>query len=93
MSAVGGGTVIFLNGGSSSGKTRIAKALQESLDGYYLHTGIDHYMERLPAKFDVISDGSGAQSAEGFLLVFPGGGRQIGELRPGPTGFRLLEST
>jgi len=59
--------IIFLNGTSSSGKTAIAKALQEIMDGYYLHTGIDHFLERAPKKIHVFSDGGNPSSAEGFL--------------------------
>ena len=33
--------IIYLNGPSSSGKTTLAKALQESLEEPYLHIGID----------------------------------------------------
>lgn len=42
------GTVIFLNGTSSSGKTTIAKELQKSLDEPYLHMNIDDFLQRLP---------------------------------------------
>jgi len=81
--------IIFLNGTSSSGKTAIAKALQEIMDGYYLHTGIDHFLERAPKKIHVFSDGENPSSAEGFLWVVPEGGNRVSEIRIGPAGFRL----
>ena len=46
------GNIIFLNGTSSSGKTTIAKALQEIMEGYYIHTGIDHFLDAAPGKID-----------------------------------------
>ena len=84
------GNIIFLNGTSSSGKTVIAKALQEVMDGYYIHTGIDHYLERVPEKFHVISDGKKPPAAEGLLWVYPDGSERLSEIRIGPAGFRLL---
>jgi chloramphenicol 3-O phosphotransferase len=84
------GNIIFLNGTSSSGKTAIAKALQEILDDYYIHTGIDHYLERVPEKFHLLSDGKNPSTAEGFLWVTPDGGKRISEIRIGPVGLRLF---
>lgn len=42
------GTIIFLNGTSSSGKTSIAKALQQALDTPALHVQVDTFTEMLP---------------------------------------------
>jgi chloramphenicol 3-O phosphotransferase len=82
--------IIFLNGTSSSGKTGIAKALQEIMDGYYIHTGIDHYLERVPEKFHTVSDGKNPDVADGFLWIFPNGDRRVAEIRIGPAALRLL---
>jgi chloramphenicol 3-O phosphotransferase len=84
------GNIIFLNGTSSSGKTGIAKALQEILDDYYIHTGIDHYLERVPEKFHRLSDGKNPSTAEGFLWVTPAGGNHVAEIRIGPAALRLF---
>jgi len=46
------GTVIFLNGASSSGKTTIAKKLQGILSRTYLLVSIDGFMQQLPAGLD-----------------------------------------
>ena len=46
------GTVIFLNGASSSGKTTIAKKLQGMMTGIYLLVSIDAFMQQLPAGLD-----------------------------------------
>ena len=45
------GKIIFLNGTSSSGKTSIAKALQQVLDEPYLHFGVDDFIMMLPDRY------------------------------------------
>ena len=45
------GNIIFLNGPSSSGKTRISKTLQNVLDEPYLHVGLDHFLPMLARRF------------------------------------------
>jgi chloramphenicol 3-O phosphotransferase len=42
------GTIIYLNGTSSSGKTTIVYALHKRLDLPYLHCAIDHFEHMLP---------------------------------------------
>ena len=42
--------LIFLNGPSSSGKTSLARELQDQLSSYYLYFGIDAFMEMMPAR-------------------------------------------
>lgn len=44
------GRIIFLNGAACSGKTTIARALQETLDEPYLHLSADRIIEMLPQK-------------------------------------------
>lgn len=44
--------VIVLNGGSSSGKSSIARALQENLPGTWLTFGVDTFVDALPARGD-----------------------------------------
>lgn len=45
------GHVIFLNGTSSSGKTTIAKALQEKLAEPYMYVSIDNFFHMYPERF------------------------------------------
>ncbi len=45
------GTIIILNGTSSSGKTSIVHALQEILDEPYLDAGIDKFIWMLPGRY------------------------------------------
>jgi len=43
-----GGRVILLNGTSSSGKTSIARVLQQILDGIYFHVEVDRWRDMHP---------------------------------------------
>lgn len=43
--------VIFLKGASSSGKTTLSKALQESLANVYFHVSVGTYLSQI-AKID-----------------------------------------
>ncbi len=45
------GTIIILNGASSSGKTSLLEALQEMLPDAYLNAGIDKFIWMLPARY------------------------------------------
>jgi chloramphenicol 3-O phosphotransferase len=53
--------VIVLNGTSSSGKTCLAKALQEALNECYLHVSLDTFINMLPQK---------AFSSENIVPIF-----------------------
>lgn len=51
------GKIILLNGTSSSGKSSLAKALQEQLDQPYLHVDGDYFWQLYPKRyFDRVSD-------------------------------------
>ena len=45
------GTILILNGASSSGKTSIIKALQTTLDAPYLNAGLDKFLFMLPSRY------------------------------------------
>jgi chloramphenicol 3-O phosphotransferase len=45
------GRIILLNGTSSSGKSSVARALQEVLSEPYLHLGIDTFIAMLPSRY------------------------------------------
>src|ERR1700730_5238614 len=55
--------IIYLNGPSSSGKTFLAKALQQELDQPFLHIGIDRIIGMMPAK---LNDWDGGCAPQGF---------------------------
>ena len=57
--------IIFLNGCSSSGKTTIAKALQQLSDKPWLHLGIDTFFQMMPAKYV----GFGEKANLGFHFI------------------------
>ena len=83
------GNIILLNGTSSSGKTTIARALQEVMETPYLHTGIDQFLiERLPKRLIVYSDGIHPATAEGWLAVFRD--EALSQVRIGPIGYQWI---
>ena len=69
--------MIILNGGSSSGKSRIARCLQDTLADPWLAYGIDSFIEALPARM---------QASDGGIVLADDGGVQVG------SGFRVLEA-
>jgi chloramphenicol 3-O phosphotransferase len=82
------GNIILLNGTSSAGKSTIAQALQEVLETPYLHSGIDHFLERLPKRIVTYSDGNETADAEGWLAVFHDD--VVTEVRIRPMGYRWI---
>jgi len=55
--------IIYLNGPTSSGKTTLAKALQEKLSEPFLHIGIDRLIGFMP---DKLNNWEGGSAPEGF---------------------------
>ncbi len=45
------GTVVFLNGASSSGKTTLIQVLQKRMEGPVLHAGLDQFLWMLPGRY------------------------------------------
>lgn len=60
------------------------------MDDFYIHTGIDHFLERVPLRFHAFSDGAEPATPYGVLWVIPAGQPPVTELRFGPAGIRLL---
>jgi chloramphenicol 3-O phosphotransferase len=62
--------VLVLNGGSSSGKSTLARSLQDVLHGYWLRLGVDTLIEAAPAKLlgpgglELAADGSVGVAAD-----------------------------
>lgn len=50
-------TVLVLNGGSSSGKSTLARCLQEMLDGYWFRLGVDTLIDAAPPRLLAARDG------------------------------------
>jgi chloramphenicol 3-O phosphotransferase len=80
-------SVILLNGGSSAGKSTLARALQEASPTLLLHVGEDDMISILPSKY--IGLGDGALAGDGIRYE-PAG--QPGEWRNhwGETGLRVM---
>jgi chloramphenicol 3-O phosphotransferase len=83
--------IIYLNGPSSSGKTTLAKALQDALDEPFLHVGIDKIIGWMPEKVnDWTNDQANNQAGGAAPLGYswkPGKdaeGHPIQELQAGP---------
>ncbi len=79
------GTVLYLNGPSSSGKHAIVAALQETMEEPWFNVGIDQWFSNFPARFI----GTRPQAAEGFPWVVDADGRLV-KTAAGPAGERLM---
>lgn len=45
------GQIIILNGAPRAGKSSIGAAIQEYFEGVWMHLGVDHWMQMIPARF------------------------------------------
>lgn len=79
------GTVILVNGPSSSGKTSLARALQAAWDGPLLLVGLDMIIGMTPFAYS----GFGEHAAQGFRLWREPGAEGLVGYAPGPLGRRL----
>jgi len=66
--------VIVLNGGSSSGKSSLARALQEALPHPWLRLGVDDLIEAMPARLTgpdglVVRDDGSVEVGPAFIAV------------------------
>ena len=78
------GTVVYLNGPSSSGKHSIVAARQEIMDAPWFSLGVDTWFYNFPARFV----GDRPQAAEGFPWTFADG--RLVKTATGPSGRRLM---
>jgi chloramphenicol 3-O phosphotransferase len=83
--------IIYLNGPSSSGKTTLAKALQEVLDPPFLHIGIDKIIGMMPEK---INNWIGGEAPMGFSWrsAIDQDGKPLQELQVGPFARKVSNS-
>ena len=88
------GTIIFLNGSSSAGKTSIAKELQKLFDVPVLHMGIDNFLAMMPQEerwFERIEEPEQTFNGPAFAFV-----KRIEDSKPvvaiafGPWGKKLV---
>jgi chloramphenicol 3-O phosphotransferase len=83
--------IIYLNGPSSSGKSTLARALQEALDEPFLHLGIDKMIGFMPPK---INNWEGGQSELGFSwkAAKDPTGQSVYEVRAGPFAKKITRT-
>ncbi|MBX7067528.1 MAG: AAA family ATPase [Parachlamydiales bacterium] len=83
--------IIYLNGPSSSGKTTLAKALQQSFSEPFLHLGIDKLIGFMPAK---INNWEGGVAPEGFSWepALDPTGHPTFHVRTGPFARRIVNT-
>ena len=62
------GKVIVLNGVSSSGKTTLAKAMQEAFDEPYIRLSIDDFINMMPEKLIKADLGNTVYKSQTILL-------------------------
>lgn len=86
------GTIIFLNGTSSAGKTSLAWALQEKLREPYQHIALDQFRDGMPPGYRGLNAPAGTPGERGLNVVpIDGpGGDVITEVRFGADGLRML---
>jgi chloramphenicol 3-O phosphotransferase len=84
------GTIVFLNGTSSSGKTSIAKTLQEILGPGWLHSGVDHYLERVAPDFHTVTKDPDVD-ASGLRWLTTQDEKDLIDVRWGPLGLRMAD--
>ena len=63
------GQAILLNGTSSSGKTTLAKVLQQKLKEPYLYVSLDQYRDSLPDKYRGLNSPPGTTGYDGLNVV------------------------
>lgn len=79
--------IIMLNGVSSSGKSSIARALQDAWITPLLHVGVDTFIDMMPARY--CGEGQEARYGLQFVPVQTPEGALV-EIRPGPYAKRLF---
>ena len=90
---VSAGTIIFLNGPSSAGKTTIATSLQETLTEPFLCVGADWYLYTLPRRYFGVDPAPGTLAADGFQWLTRSDGQATWyEIAAGPLGHRAMDA-
>ena len=63
------GSIIFLNGTSSAGKTTLSHKLQEMLEEPYVHMALDQFRDGLPDKYRGLNSPPGTTGSRGLNVV------------------------
>ena len=83
------GTLIILNGNSSAGKSTVARLLQTELPVPFLHTGMDHFLHRVPERLIGPPDEG---IPRGWEVTFTDG-EMTGVPRTTPLGYQIINGT
>lgn len=83
--------IIYFNGPSSSGKTTLAKLLQQELDPPFLHIGIDRVIGMMPEK---VNNWEGGTAPDGFSWKarVDEEGQTIYEIQMGPFAKKMSDT-
>ncbi len=82
------GKIVLLNGISSSGKTTIARELQDRMRSPWMYTGWDHFLSMLPEKYTGINQEEGSLAHEGIHIKLKLG--VLDEVTYGPVGIKII---
>jgi chloramphenicol 3-O phosphotransferase len=86
------GSVIFLNGSSSSGKTTLALALQEVLTEPFIHVALDQFRDGMPAAYRGLNSPPGTCGHAGLNVVpIHRDGVSFTDIQFGPMGLTMLK--
>ncbi len=85
------GKVIFLNGPTSSGKTSLAKALQDKLPEPYLHIGIDRLIGMMPEHLNNWTGDLNNTDGFSFTQEKDSSGHLISQLQIGPYADKICD--
>jgi chloramphenicol 3-O phosphotransferase len=83
--------IIILNGPSSSGKTSIAKQVQQQSSAPYLLTGLDHFIYMMPEKMNDYKGTLKPHEGFGWKKREDEEGRALHDLTPGAYGRRVYD--
>lgn len=83
--------IIYINGPSSSGKTTLAKALQQAFDQPFLHVGLDRVIGMMPEK---VNNWEGEPAPLGFSWKqsVDETGHPIQEIQTGPFAIKMVQT-
>lgn len=86
------GSIIFLNGSSSSGKTTLALALQSILTEPFLHVALDQFRDGMPAAYRGLNSPPGTCGHAGLNVVpMHRDGLSFTDIQFGPMGLTMLK--
>lgn len=86
------GRIIFLNGGSSAGKTTLSKVLQDTLTDPWFHIALDQFRDAMPGRYRGMNAPKGTPGYLGMNVVpVRLGDDLVTEVRLGDLGQNMLK--